>query len=85
MTPVYPKVNDGIYALWNTESGKYTGTYSVTLQADGFYSLVDESMNAKNGTLLCNQDGSYTLNAADGTKDTFIFEPALVYHPEVPT
>ena len=85
VTPVYPKVNDGIYALWNTESGKYTGTYSVTLQADGFYSLVDESMNAKNGTLLCNQDGSYTLNAADGTKDTFIFEPALVYHPEVPT
>ena len=75
ITPVCPKVNDGLYSFRRMTDGKVTGNRDIKRLEDGRYTLTEESGKSGTYSIRCNADGSYTLVTSDNKESSYIFEP----------
>jgi len=75
ITPVCPKVNDGLYSFRRMTDGKVTGNRDIKRREDGRYTLTEESGKSGTYSIRCNADGSYTLVTSDNKESSYIFEP----------
>ena len=82
VTPVHPKLNDGLYSLRRVSDGKVTGNRTVTRREDGTYTLTEADGKSGTYTIKCNADGSYTLVSSDNKESSYVFEPVAEKAPE---